>query len=480
MVPRSYLHQAAAPNTATKRGQRAASPIQGKECPHSDAARRSQNRANGKKPCPMLSAPATTASKPKAILKRDRTAQELKIRRSAAKGYGGANERVVHDPNAISSSMAALCAVTSLPRQISQSTALRASKSKVGSRIQPGKAELRRGEEKHPLSASSFQAWNILLSPPSELDVETSSIDSDSALDADQLVRSPSIESVPSLDTDYGSSPSASTPSTPATLSPSPRGTQRKQKGISLSKTENCLVNHPLQPHSLTDSFEKDSPVINDLALASPSRTTVKPKPSLKSNLTASLTALRSAARSFSDLVSREEYLARSMVMMAPPFIDERRPSPSRNTTDPALRQYSNQNNVSPTELHLHHECPHFDEVRNRCTASIQLQTYERVPQPSSKASAPPIFTSACSTSEVILGAAADPYSTTIPRQREVRENSDFLRVIVLETNMRRKGSMKDAAPGRARMWLPARQVSKQETQKWEDGVPRRWLPQTV
>jgi hypothetical protein len=45
-------------------------------------------------------------------------------------------------------------------------------------------------------------------------------------------------------------------------------------------------------------------------------------------------------------------------------------------------------------------------------------------------------------------------------RQREPRENSDFLRVVVLEMNMRRVGKLDGKAAGRARVWLPPRRMS--------------------
>ena len=66
------------------------------------------------------------------------------------------------------------------------------------------------------------------------------------------------------------------------------------------------------------------------------------------------------------------------------------------------------------------------------------------------------------------------------PRQREPRENSNFLRVIVLEMNMRKVGKLSDASPGRARLWLPARQAGRtgieEESGKDErKGTPQRW-----
>lgn len=58
-------------------------------------------------------------------------------------------------------------------------------------------------------------------------------------------------------------------------------------------------------------------------------------------------------------------------------------------------------------------------------------------------------------------------------RQREVRENPDFLRVIVLEMNMRRGGKLSETAPGKARLVLPPRQPYKlratgDDTKRWE------------
>ena len=35
---------------------------------------------------------------------------------------------------------------------------------------------------------------------------------------------------------------------------------------------------------------------------------------------------------------------------------------------------------------------------------------------------------------------------------------------------------MSDTTPGKARMWLPARQLSNGNEGREEDGVPRRWI----
>ena len=41
---------------------------------------------------------------------------------------------------------------------------------------------------------------------------------------------------------------------------------------------------------------------------------------------------------------------------------------------------------------------------------------------------------------------------------------------------MRRSGTLSDMAPGKAKMWLPARQADQKEEDREENGVPRRWV----
>jgi len=78
-----------------------------------------------------------------------------------------------------------------------------------------------------------------------------------------------------------------------------------------------------------------------------------------------------------------------------------------------------------------------------------------------------------------------------LQRQREPRENSDFLRVVVLEMNMRREGKLEDTVQGRARIWLPPRRMAgvacsasgtsasggggDDEEVEADERIPRRW-----
>lgn len=90
---------------------------------------------------------------------------------------------------------------------------------------------------------------------------------------------------------------------------------------------------------------------------------------------------------------------------------------------------------------------------------------------------------------EIELGGGSGTF-----RHREPRENSNFLRVVVLEMNMRREGKLES---GRARIWLPPRQqqqyslssrssfaspyffsedeADEERFEQGEEKVPRRW-----
>jgi hypothetical protein len=57
-----------------------------------------------------------------------------------------------------------------------------------------------------------------------------------------------------------------------------------------------------------------------------------------------------------------------------------------------------------------------------------------------------------------------------------MRENSDFIRVAVLEMAMRRKGKLGDHKPGRTRWALPPRQPSTKPYEIGQNGIPVRWV----
>lgn len=71
----------------------------------------------------------------------------------------------------------------------------------------------------------------------------------------------------------------------------------------------------------------------------------------------------------------------------------------------------------------------------------------------------------------------AAEYPMPGPRQRELRENSDFIRIAVLEMAMRRADKFDEMKPGHARLALPPRKCSPKPYVVGSDGVPARWVP---
>ncbi|KAF8469208.1 hypothetical protein BDZ91DRAFT_89745 [Kalaharituber pfeilii] len=246
-------------------------------------------------------------------------------------------------------------------------------------------------------------------------------------------VRSVSSDSVPSLEADDAASTfSWSGPTTPK------ERPDRKSRPL----PENCALDHPLM-------FNKE-------AVAVLSQETTIPPPqgfrrvlSFRSNLTASLRVLKSAAKSFSSfsapLLQPDDLLTRNIFSNTPRYADEKRPRLSKEIPTPALRRYLNPSTSASQDT--------------RCTGAIQMQTYNRVRRVPRQKTRP------------IQMPRTD--EGDMPRPREPRENSDFLRVIVLEMNMRRGGKLCDTAQGKARLVLPPRQVSKNPRAIGD--LPRRW-----
>ena len=424
------------------------------------------------KPATMLHASPATPSAPVVIPTRTQNGGQRRSRDPAPRiSVTPDGDETLHDPRSIPSSVVALLAMTSLPESRYETHQYRR---RIAHRDANGFTRDRKtSANRHAMSTSSPRSWGVLQSPPNELNPEDMSLSSDTTTGLLSSVRSLSSESMPSLDTDAESTCSASNPSTPG-IPTRTRSSEKKQKTPSSSIAEDCVLDHPLLP--LPVSTELDAhPTPSDADLLTP-EITLPPKSSFKSNLTASFRLLKSAARSFSNFtapVQRDDYLARSL-SIAPQFTDERRPLPSIDLPDPALRRYLNPITVSPAELHIHHD----RSTPNSCTASIQLQTYKRAVNPSKKSSSPPVFVSNALSREADQCFSS---SSTTTRQREPRENSDFLRVIVLEMNMRKAGKLSETSPGRARLWLPARQVVKAaEAEDEESGTPRRWVALAV
>jgi hypothetical protein len=236
---------------------------------------------------------------------------------------------------------------------------------------------------------------------------------------------------------------------------------ERRERVVSSPAKEDCVLDHPLLhfgPEEADEIVNANATDMIDELPASNARFK-----SFKSNLTASLQALKSAAKSFSNFtapsVPPDDLLTRSL--LSPKFTSEMRPKHLEELPSPALRRYLNPHApISPTELSMHlHDSLLIDADADTSAPMIQMQTYDRRGKKSRpKRSSPDPFSEAGRT----------------VRQREPRENSDFLRVIVLEMNMRRVGKLDAKAVGKARIWLPPRRL--ELPGKGVSGVPARWV----
>jgi hypothetical protein len=246
---------------------------------------------------------------------------------------------------------------------------------------------------------------------------------------------------------------------------------ERKEKVVSSPSKEDCILDHPLLHFNVEDPEDLTPTNIPDVVTISPSTERFK---SLKSNLTASLQALKDAAKSFSNFtapsVPPEDLLTRSL--LSPSFTSEMRPKHLEELPSPALRRYLNPQSapISPTELSMQlHDALTIDADADTHAPMIQMQTYDRRGRSSR---------SRRKAAEPLSESDRAHSATPTVRQREPRENSDFLRVIVLEMNMRRVGKLDTKAIGKARIWLPPRKTGsgKSPALHSTSGVPQRWL----
>lgn len=410
--------------------------------------------------------------------------------------------RDVCSPDAVPPSIHALLAVTSIPRPRGGRGSIRRKQPDgyVNSLV-PIVAEDQVPEKELSISFSK-SPMDLLLSDPEDL---TDGRDDDSSSFNDGLMgsfsstRTISLESVPSLS--GASSPfdtSLSTGFSPAT--PPYRGrrrssqlTRRSLEPVSPSRMGEAFA-HPLS--SAVDIEELDFRVFGSPADASAKRESsfsrLPLKSAFKSNLTASLRAIRSAAKSFSSFtlvsIPPDDFLTRSILTIDPkvPYTDERRPPLLEEEPSAALRRYLNPTTGLPMESNPRN----LSRSPTRSfAASIQMQTYKvqrsqgpmgaqtpspglsRNPSASSSSSSQPYTPQPQSPNQTSFS-----YPPGVMRQREMRENSDFIRIAVLEMAMRKRGKLDDQRPGRARWALPPRKPITTPYEIRSDGVPARWV----
>ncbi|KAL4890219.1 hypothetical protein BDV59DRAFT_98451 [Aspergillus ambiguus] len=320
---------------------------------------------------------------------------------------------------------------------------------------------------------------DLLLSPPEGL------VGSDSASESPSFsARSMSVDSTPSLDPDTDSPASFHIPSTPSSQrSPSERRYRR------LSVSENCAFDHPLLETQLSELDYKEpvdsSPPLPEPITPKSSRSLPRLGSSFRSNLTASLRAIKTAAQTVSTFatpsVQPDDFLTRSLFTITPEMTDDRRPPPMNEPPSPALRRYLNPISVSPAELYAYNDYPHEPVDSHLSPVSVQMQTYHRSGKKQGNRRSRFHLAGSEGRDHHLL--PFDPEIPPMTRPREPRENSDFLRMVVLEMNMRRSGKLRDDIPTRARVWLPPRRGAQHrftpyadEEDEEESAVPSRWV----
>lgn len=333
----------------------------------------------------------------------------------------------------------------------------------------------------------------------------------ESAEDLSSYSRSSSCDSIPSLDADDHSDMSVGSPATPASVH-SQRSTYssmaRKEKYFSPAEPEECGLDHPLG--LITTASDQDLALLA-LPATSPKGGRGRISSALRSNLTSSLQALKSRAlssiSSFNAALNQSDATFSDATLWQHPYIfprlsSEVRPTPFSSTPTRSQRRYFN---PSPSPIPFEEQQYHWR--RALCTTSgdpsmdgedlgapmIQMQTYRRS-SPSTRKSRRNSGTPDPRTEAGRAMAAAQAQAQQ-GRQREVRENSDFLRVVVLEMNMRRQGKLEETAGGRARIWLPPRKVAVTREEVFSDEedeetgpsdgpvgrrIPRRWIGVSV
>jgi len=328
---------------------------------------------------------------------------------------------------------------------------------------------------------------DILLMAPEDLEADDTSV-CDSIPESVLSTRTISMESMPSLSNSFTTDNTLSSLDSPHTpfRRRKVQPTRRSLEPVSSPPGES--ESHPLSSPGM-EVGELDFGVFAGKEEAPDKKTSRLPfnpiKSAFKSNLTASLRALRQAARSFSNLnfssIPPEDFLTRSILTIDPqvPYTDERRPPPLEEEPTAALRRYLN----PTTTARIEKPQPVASGPALRTfTASIQMQTYKihraRSVSPG-RSPYPSVGPSSSSSPTTPPQSKVTEHPMPGPRQREMRENPDFIRIAVMEMAMRKSGKLDDQRPGRARWALPPRKPSTSPYVIRPDGVPARWVAVT-
>ncbi|GAP87428.2 hypothetical protein SAMD00023353_2601300 [Rosellinia necatrix] len=397
-----------------------------------------------------------------------------------ARSSSARRARDVHSPDAVPPAVAALLAITNIPppkrRKSVRQKEIKDRRMTVDSIVPRSRvSEKDLSQELHwdlddESSLASFERspLEFLLTPPDELEEEDALLHTDSGFASPFSTRTGSFDSLPSLGDSVSPSATASADS-PVT----PRGGRLRSPRRSLQPVTTPPGEQPRDPLSklCLENERLDFSAKPSMVTNKQTQTPTPFKSVFKSNLTASLRALRSAARSLSTFTSSsippDDFLTRSILTIDPrvPFTDERRPPVLEEEPSEAMRRYLNPS--SNVRLEARGSSP----IRGY-TASIQMQTYKvqrsrGVPKAARQAAQASNSNKASTVVLLPLG----------PRQREMRENPDFIRIAVMEHLMRKNGKLDDQREGHARWLLPPRKATTKPYEIGPGGVPVRWTP---
>lgn len=412
----------------------------------------------------------TTPTSPVQIPKHANRDSAHTVKRPAATHHRRRHPRHhAHDPESLSPSLAALLAVTDIPRQTR-----RRRKSDKPLTVDEIVGDQHVSEKELSLTLSRGP-MDVLLSPPDDLADDDASLTESNVGSA--LARTTSIDSIPSLGDSFVTDMLSSVDTPRSQCSQKRRLSPMRKSLEPVRSPPDATEEHPLAGDAL-DLEELDLQVLGESVEGESTKLQFlepfKPLRSVfKSNLTASLRALRSAAKSFSSInfpsIPPDDFLTRSILTIDPnvPYADERRPPVTEEMPSAELRRYLN-----PTTSSLIDPQP---KPRRAFSASIQMQTYKvqrsRSPHPSVRSPYPSTSPQSASTGQQ----TRPPTPAPGMRQREMRENSDFIRIAVMEMAMRRSGKLDNQRPGRARWALPPRRPSTKPYEVATNGVPVRW-----
>lgn len=430
-----------------------------------------------RRPSPTPSEPVPVHSKPVVIPPRTSSKTPLAPHTVRLRGQNGGRSRLPanHKADAIPPAVAALLALTEIPRMPPR---MRRASNLKDKRISMDELIQEWNKEDADVSPSlGGSPLDLLLGRVDESEDEYGSLQSveqDKGFMSSRSMSSDSLNTIPpSLVQD---SPSlASNWDIPIT--PESYKAERRGKTVQSPPKEDCVLDHPLLQFTEDECEELAKMDTPDVVVTSPSPSAGRFQ-SFKSNLTASFQAMKSAAKSFSNFtapsVPPDDLLTRSL--LSPRFTSEMRPKNMQGLPSPALRRYLNPQpapiSYKELSMRLHSEL-RLDADTDVNAPMIQMQTYDRRGRSPNRKRKNDPFSEA---------GRAQSNSPAV-RQREPRENSDFLRIIVMEMNMRRAGKLDAKAVGKARIWLPPRKSSPSPATSVSlsgNGVPDRWVARTV